>query len=275
MGAEAWYNSGSKTTVNNLDVFYKREGAGATLVCIHGFPTTSWDFEPMWPQLTARFDAIASDLIGLGQSAKPHQALTVSLQADIIEGLLIQKGITEAHLFAHDLGDTVAQELLARQHQHKAKVKWLSCVFMNGGIFPETHRPLILQKLLLSPLGPILAKLMTKRSLKKSLTKIFSAAHPPTDAFIGETWRLNMANDGVTMMPRLIQYMNERKQHRERWVAPLVNGVVPMRLINGEDDPISGKHAGERFVEVVPNADVVFLKNLGHYLHVENPEAVL
>jgi pimeloyl-ACP methyl ester carboxylesterase len=275
MGAEAWYNSGNKTTVDNLDVFFKREGAGATLVCIHGFPTTSWDFEPVWPQLTARFDTIASDLIGLGQSAKPHQALTVSLQADIIEGLLLQQKITEAHLFAHDLGDTVAQELLARQYNHTAKVKWLSCVFMNGGIFPETHRPLFLQKLLLSPLGPILANLMTKRSLRQSLTKIFSAAHPPTDEFVDETWRLNMANDGVAMMPRLIKYMNERKEHRERWVAPLVNGVVPMRLINGEDDPISGKHAAERFVEMVPHADVVFLKNLGHYLHVENPEAVL
>lgn len=261
--------------INDLSVFFKRSGKGQSLICIHGFPSSSWDFEALWPALTERFDVMVHDLIGLGKSAKPNKPLTISLQADIIEGLAIKAGIREAHILAHDLGDTVAQELLARQFEKSSKVKWLSCVFMNGGLFPETHRALFVQKMLLSPFGSVLAKLMSENSMRKSLVKIFSKAHPPSDDFIHETWKLTSENNGISMLPRLIQYINERKVHRERWVKPMMNVVVPIRLINGIEDPISGKHMADRFAELVPHADIVLLKNCGHYPHVETPKEVL
>lgn len=275
MNSVDWYMDGRMEILNDLNVFFKRSGKGKSLICIHGFPSSSWDFEAIWPSLTERFDVMAHDLIGLGKSAKPNQPLPISLQADIIEGLAIMAGITEAHIFAHDLGDTVAQELLARQFERSSKIKWLSCVFMNGGIFPETHHALFIQKLLMSPVGPIVAKLMSEKSMKKSLTKVFSKAHPPTNEFVHETWKLASENNGILMLPKLIRYIEERRTYRERWVMPLVNAVLPIRLINGIEDPVSGKHAADRFAEVVPNADIVLLENSGHYPHVETPKEVL
>jgi pimeloyl-ACP methyl ester carboxylesterase len=275
MNSETWYAAGRETTINNLAVFYKRSGKGEALICIHGFPSSSWDFEPIWSSLIEQFDVMIHDLIGLGKSAKPNQNLTISLQADIIEGLAVKEGIKEAHLLAHDIGDTIAQELLARQHEKTAKINWLSCVFLNGGIFPETHQALLIQKLLLSKLGPLASKFMSQKSLKKSLNSVFSKAHPPSDEFIQQTWELICENNGKSMIPKLIQYMAERRTFRERWVQPLVSKVVPIRLINGMEDPISGKHAADRFAEIIPDADVVYLENSGHYPHVETPDAVL
>ncbi len=52
------------------------------------------------------------------------------------------------HVLAHDYGDSVAQELLARHYE--GRFQMASCVFLNGGLFPETHRPTLVQKLLLS-----------------------------------------------------------------------------------------------------------------------------
>lgn len=275
MNAAEWYSEGRTELINNQKVFFKRSGNGESLICIHGFPSSSWDYEAVWPSLTKRFDVLIHDLIGLGRSAKPNQPLSINLQADIIEALAIKLGINEAHLLAHDLGDTVAQELLARQLEKSSKIHWLSCVFMNGGIFPETHYPLFVQKLLLSPLGPLVAKLISEKSIKKSLTKVFSKAHPPTNAFVHETWKLITENNGIAMMPRLIRYMVERRTYRERWVMPLVKRIVPIRLINGMEDPVSGKHAADRFAEVVPQADIILLENCGHYPHVETPNEVL
>lgn len=275
MNSETWYLNGSTASINNLKVFFRRSGKGESLFCIHGFPSSSWDFEQIWHPLTKRFDVIAHDLIGLGKSSKPNQPLPISMQADIIEGLAIQEGIKDAHIFAHDLGDTIAQELLARQFMKTSKVNWLSCVFMNGGIFPETHHALFVQKLLLSPFGPLVAKLMTEKKFKNNLTKVFSKAHPPTDEFIRETWKLITENDGRSMIPKLIRYITERRIHRERWVEPLVNVVVPIRLINGVEDTISGKHVADRFAVVVPNPDIVLLEDIGHYPHVESPDEVL
>lgn len=275
MNAFDWYADGQTKNVLNLPIFFRRGGHGQTLVCIHGFPSSSWDFEILWPQLTNRFELIAHDLVGLGKSAKPDRKLTVSLQADVIEELLLSENIPSAHILAHDLGDTVAQELLARQSAGSSKIQWLSCVFLNGGIFPETHKPLLIQKLLLSPFGPILAKLTSEKSLHKSFHNIFSEAHPPSDEFIHQTWELICHDNGKAMIPKLIQYMNERKVSRERWVKPLVDKIVPIRLINGVEDPISGTHAADRFAEVIPDADIVHLDNSGHYPHVETPEEVL
>lgn len=275
MNSETWYKNGQTKIIKTHPVFFKRDGAGEALICIHGFPSSSWDFEKIWPSLIQNFDVIAHDLIGLGRSSKPNQALSIALQADIIEGLILELGIQKAHILAHDLGDTVAQELLARQHEGKAKVHWLSCVFLNGGLFPETHRPLLIQRLLLSPLGPLLSKLMTKSTFKKNLTKVFSPANPPSEEFITETWNLTKENNGLSMIPKLIHYMDERILNRDRWIAPLTNNIIPMRLINGEDDPISGKHLAKRYEELIPDSDVVLLKNSGHYPHVETPSTVL
>jgi pimeloyl-ACP methyl ester carboxylesterase len=275
MNAETWYLGGQTATINGLSVFFRREGKGESLICIHGFPSSSWDFEAIWPSLTRRFDVLAHDLAGLGKSAKPDRPLPVSLQADIVEELAITSGIRKAHILAHDLGDTVAQELLARQFGKSSRVQWMSCVFMNGGIFPETHRALFVQKLLLSPIGPVIANLMTEKSIKKSLTRVFSKSHPPSDEFIHSTWQLILEGDGRSILPRLIRYIVERRTNRERWVTPLVQAVVPMRLINGIEDPVSGMHAADRFKELIPNADIVLLEKTGHYPHVETPEEVL
>lgn len=275
MNAAEWYAYGNTASINGLEVFFRREGSGTPLLCIHGFPSSSWDFEALWSSLIRRFDVIAPDLVGLGKSAKPQQPLSVALQADMIETLLKQNMIHEAHILAHDLGDTVAQELLARKMDNTAKINWLSCVFLNGGIFPETHRPLFIQKLLISPLGSLAVHLMSEGSFRKNMIRIFSDAHPPSEAFLHETWQLILHNKGRSMIPRLIRYMKERSDFRTRWITPLEQNCVPLRLINGIEDPISGKHAADRYAEVVPKADLVLLENSGHYPHVESPGRVL
>ncbi len=270
-----WYAHGIFAEVDGLRIFFRREGQGQALVCIHGFPSSSWDFEAIWTELTKHFDTIASDLVGLGRSAKPKRPISVKLQADIIEKLVVGQGLNEAHLLAHDLGDSVAQELLARQAAGTSSVHWLSCVFLNGGIFPETHRPLLIQKLLISKLGPAVANLTTLRTFRKNMHRVFSKAHPPTEEFVEGTWQLMLEDDGRSMIPRLIRYMRERSECRDRWVAPLSDNSIPIRLINGVEDPVSGAHAADRFEEVVPQADIIRIPESGHYPHVETPREVV
>jgi pimeloyl-ACP methyl ester carboxylesterase len=69
--------------------------------------------------------------------------------------------------------------------------------------------------------------------------------------------------------------MDERKRTRERWVSALVRSPVPLRVIDGAADPVSGKHMVERYRELVPNADTVLLEGIGHYPQIEAPRAVL
>lgn len=272
---DAWYAACQSFVYAGWEIPYRREGCGEVLVCVHGFPTASWDFAPIWGELTQRFDCIASDLLGMGRASKPLHTMTIGTQADIIEALCVAQGISAAHLLAHDLGDTVAQELLARQAQGIAKVRWKSCIFLNGGLFPETHKPRLIQKLLASRVGSLIAKLSTEKTFRKNMQQIFGAETQPSEAFLRGNWALMCFNQGRAALPYLIRYMQERRERRTRWIKPMLDQVVPMRLINGASDPVSGRHAAARYQALVPGADVVLLEGIGHYPHVEAPGDVL
>jgi pimeloyl-ACP methyl ester carboxylesterase len=69
--------------------------------------------------------------------------------------------------------------------------------------------------------------------------------------------------------------MAERRRRRERWVGALTRAGVPLRLIDGLEDPISGAHMVARYRELVREPDVVELAGVGHYPQLEAPEAVL
>ncbi|MEO0324789.1 MAG: alpha/beta hydrolase [Myxococcota bacterium] len=275
MDAEAWYAETRTHRIEGLRTVVRRDGAGSALVCLHGFPTSGWDFAPLWPALTGHFDCLAPDLIGLGRASKPTDLISVAMQADMVEAVCAAEGVTTAALLAHDLGDTVAQELLARAHEGSAKVTWTCCALLNGGLFPETHRARLIQQLLASKVGPLVAALSSERTFRKNMKRVFGPDTPPSEAFLTGSWRLLASGDGKRALPALIRYMDERRTHRARWVAPLVDASLPIRLINGVLDPVSGGHMVDRFEALVADADVVRLPRLGHYPHVEDPEAVL
>lgn len=272
-----WHRNGRRFAYNGHEIFYAVEGNGPVLLCIHGFPTASWDWSWLWPGLVQRFRVVAPDMIGFGFSAKPPKyPYSILDQATLHERLLEQLGVASVHILAHDYGDTVAQELLARQLEHENAAPAIQSVcLLNGGIIPEAHRARRMQHLLAGPLGPLLARLITVRTFRKSFREIFGASTQPSDAELQGFWRLLVHNRGRRVMPKLIGYMQERLQHRDRWVNSLKNAQVPLRFINGTDDPISGRHMAEAFRQCVPAADVVLLEGIGHYPQVEAPNRVL
>jgi pimeloyl-ACP methyl ester carboxylesterase len=269
-----WHVAGSHFDYKNNRIFYRDEGTGFPLLVIHGYPTSSWDFAPIWPQLTANRRCIAADMIGFGFSDKPP-AYSYSLvdQAELLSSLLAQLDITEVDVLAHDYGDSVAQELLAR-HLDKSGIKLRSVIFLNGGLFPEQHRPRLVQKLLASPLGKFSGKIINYRLFAKGFSEVFGSDSKPTEAELRDFWHLTTYNNGQAIQHKLIGYMAERKRQEDRWVGALLNSDIPMRLIDGADDPVSGRHLAEHYQATVPNADVVLLENVGHYPQVESADTV-
>ena len=277
---EDWRQSGNWFQHRGHMIFYREEGDGVPLLCIHGFPTASWDWQRVWSALTQRNRVLAPDMIGFGFSAKPRDHLySISGQATLHEELLALCGIDRVHLLVHDYGDTVAQELLARHLERGAAriagPDLQSVCFLNGGLFPETHRPRFIQRLLASPIGPLLGRLTTERSFRGSFAAIFGPATQPSREELRDFWQLVSGNGGARIMHKLIGYMEERRRQRERWVGALQQTSVPLRLIDGALDPVSGRHMAERYRELVPDPDVVILAEIGHYPQVEAPEAVL
>lgn len=281
MNLTRWRDTGLRFEFRSHSIFYQ-DAAGTegqpALLLIHGFPTSSWDWAGLWAPLRAHCGrVVAPDMLGFGYSDKPPRH-TYSLleQADLHEALLEQLGIGDVHVLAHDYGVSVAQELLARHQERGGRgLKLRSVALLNGGLFPETHYPTVSQRLLRSPLGGIMVRLMHERRFSKAFGEVFGPKTKPSDIEMHDFWTLVSGNGGALAMRRLIRYIDERRLRRERWVGALQTTSVPLRLINGPVDPVSGAHMVVRYRELVPKADVVSLDGIGHYPQVEAPEATL
>jgi pimeloyl-ACP methyl ester carboxylesterase len=276
MEPEAWERDGKCFEHRGERIFYRDDGAGEVVLAIHGFPTSSWDWHKIWPGLTASYRVVAPDLIGFGLSAKPR-AYPYSLfdQADLVEGVLKVLGITRAHVLAHDYGDTVAQELIARNAEGRLSFEMPSVCLLNGGIIPGMHRPVLMQRLLHSPLGRFIGPMMSERALRRNFLRIFGPNTQPDSEELRGYWHFIAHNGGPRVVHRLIKYMTERRQNYDRWVGALRAPGVPLRLIFGEVDPISGRHMADAFRALNPAPDVVDLPGIGHYPQCEAPGAVL
>ncbi|KTF10432.1 alpha/beta hydrolase [Pseudoalteromonas carrageenovora] len=272
-----WQTNGQFIDINANQIFTKTAGDAnnPALLLIHGFPSASWDWEGMWDELSKHYFLVTLDMLGFGLSDKPINApYKITEQADLYTQFLKRLNITDVHILAHDYGDTVAQELLARQVATKSEIRINSVCFLNGGLFPHVHKPLFIQKLLLSKLGWIVPKLMSKQKFVKNLTTIFGKNTPPAPLVIDTLWALLIYNNGLRVMPMLIKYITQRKQNEQRWVGAIINSDIPVTFIAGEQDPISGKHMLEHYKKKVPNARVQGFVELGHYPQIEDAKAI-
>lgn len=272
MTLDQWHQSGQYFEHNGLRVFSRREGAGDELVlCLHGFPCASFDFSDIWEPLAEHFDLLTFDMIGYGYSSKPARwGYTTFDQVDVLQALLEYLRIKSVHILAHDYGNTITQEMLARDMEGRLGFEIKSICFLNGALFPETHRPIFAQKLLVSPIGALFGRLIPDSVFKKSLAKVFGPSTQPSDRQLNDYLQLFKYNDGKKIAHRLIRYMSERTKYRERWVKPLQRMDQPFRFINGSADPVSGEHLVTRFREVVPDQqDIIELPGVGHFPHLE------
>lgn len=278
MNLDDWKQAGSFFEHDGLPIFYRQSGSNdEVLLCLHGFPTSSFDYRKIWDALSERFTVLSLDLIGYGFSAKPEQFdYTTFAQVDMLQALLRILGVKSVHILAHDYGNTVTQELLARDAEKRLEFSIETICFMNGALFPETHRPILAQKLLLSRVGYWFGRLIPDSPFAKSLASVFGKKTQPAKDELADFLTLFKHNNGKRIAHKLIRYMTERAKYRERWVEPLRSMKQPFLFINGSYDPVSGAHLVTRFRELVPDQkNIVELPGIGHFPHLELPNVVL
>ena len=261
-----WYEQAGTFDWNGNGVRYRDYGDGSPMLLIHGFPTAGCDWSGIGATLSSRFRLIVPDLLDYGWSRNnSRKTWHIHDQADMIEALLRQSGIAECNVVAHDVGDTVAQELLARHNEGSLGFSFNGLVLMNGGIFPQHHRARTVQKLLLSPIGPIVAALARKDRFMKSLAALFGPDTKPDEGASDLLWKIAVGVNGKQSLARRIRYMQDRLDNEKRWVGALKNTSVRMMMINGLTDPVSGEHVCEVIEAELPQMQVARLDNIGHF----------
>jgi pimeloyl-ACP methyl ester carboxylesterase len=273
MNYTAWRSSGERVRIAERDVFVRVAGEGPVLLFLHGFPTTSYDFEPVITRLSARFRCVSFDFAGFGDSDPPAR-WDYDTQTDLALAVAKHLGIVHAIVVAHDYGVSVAQEWVARQHEgalSEASCRVDAVVFLNGGVEPALHRPIPIQRLLAGPLGGLLAPLLIRRgTFVRSLARVLVQV----ESFDAEEhWQAVSARGSHRHAHEQLHYIAERKRRRARWVGAFSDARIPIALAWGEGDPVSGAHVLAWARTQRPDAEVAALP-VGHYPQLEAPEEV-
>lgn len=279
MAIDEWWESGERVALSfggaERSVFVQRLGGGDPMTLVHGFPSSSHDWALVVPALAEGHALLLPDLLGFGASDKPAEhTYSIHEQADLVEALWAAEGITRTRLVAHDYGVSVAQELLARRADGALGVDLVRVDFLNGGLYPDIHRPEPVQTALLDPVqGPQISAIINEELITGALAPTF-ATEAGLAAHAGDIWRSLERYDGHRNAHLLIRYISDRQQHAERWTSVLERTDVPLRFVWGMLDPISGAHMAERIRERLPDAPLVALEDVAHWPPLEAPDRV-
>jgi pimeloyl-ACP methyl ester carboxylesterase len=251
---------------------FRRGGTGPLLLLLHGFPSSSYDWRLLLEELAGRA-ALAYDCLGFGLSEKPRDhTYTLAEQADIAEALVARRGDGgPVFLVGHDMGTSVATELMARDTDGTAEIELVGGMLFNGSMIQSAASPTLAQRLLRGPLGPVMARLSSERVFRQQFGSIFSAEHPLSDEEAADQWSLVTNEGGQRLGHRLISYMDERERHAARWYSALQDWPKPLHLAWGMADPVATENVLNAVLELRPQVPLTRFPELGHYPQIEDP----
>lgn len=254
-------------------------GPDATLVLLHGFPESSFSFAGAFPLLAERFERVFSfDFIGFGFSDKPADGFAYSLieQADVALRMIREAGITGCHFVAHDMGDSVMTEILARLNANRPQ--WFSegarsVSFTNGSMVLGDAKLRLGQRALISPFGPLLARITDSLTIFEKQVVSAQGNDRLTEEQIIDMYSAAGTGAPKGLMAELTGYIKERRRFEaSRWLPALRNCEAPVQICWGGDDAVAPVAIAHRLkAEVKPEAELTVIDGLGHFAQIQDP----
>jgi pimeloyl-ACP methyl ester carboxylesterase len=247
-------------------------GTGPTVLLLHGYPSSSYDYRDVVTHLGDRA-WVTMDFLGFGLSDKPRpHRYSLLEQADLVEAVVAAEVSGPVVLVAHDMGTSVATELLARGIEGRLGFDLQATVLTNGSVILERASLRPIQKVLRGPLGPIATRLFNRRVFTKGFGELFCSEHPLSAEEADAQWSLLSHRDGHRIAHLLISYLDERVRYAARWHGAVRDWPKPLGFLWALDDPVATVNVLAGLRELRPAAEVVELACVGHYPQVEVPD---
>jgi pimeloyl-ACP methyl ester carboxylesterase len=114
-----------KVKVNGIGINYVRGGHGPTLLLLHGYPESWYEWDGILPALAEHYTVVAPDLPGAGDSDAPADEAdyTKKAMAADVYGLMVKLGLSHnVRVVGHDIGTMVAYAYAAAHPHDVAKL---------------------------------------------------------------------------------------------------------------------------------------------------------
>jgi 2-hydroxymuconate-semialdehyde hydrolase len=258
-------------TVGGRDVMVHRAGAGneRALVFLHGGGpgASGWsNWQHVLPALGARYDCIAPDFVGFGQSDHPDPPpgdprAWNRLRIDMVVGLLDELGVERASLIGNSLGGAISLHLMM-----EAPGRFERAVLMGTAGGPSSHAP-----------RQEVIKMVTfyNDPSPEALARLYSWFVYDVDRFNGDLGAIARDRFEQTMRPEV------RRSYEAMFAGPLMLALPesalrriehPILLVHGRDDAVNPLEDSVYFLRTLPNAQLFVFPRCGHWTQLEYPE---
>ncbi len=242
------------------------EGAGPTIVLIHGFGAAFDWWDNIAPGLAADHRVIRIDLIGHGGTMAPRSGYSIERQAMLVSAILDRLGVDRFTVIGHSMGGEVATALAEINPQRvermilidsPARSESAEFTIMTGAYFQR-------------PLGELLSYFESDDAIRRGLAQGFAPGFSVPEKFVDDVKQLTYSAFRQAHDESVAYRMAKAPYERIAALKPM----PPLLAIFGSRDAIISPDDA-KFFERVPGAKVTMIEGAGHSPMVESPAKVL
>jgi haloalkane dehalogenase len=238
------------------------ETVGAPVLCVHGFPETSYMWRHlMGPIAAAGHRALAVDLIGFGDTA-PDPPATWERQVEHLQRFREALGLEPVVLVVHDWGGLIG---LRWACDRPGSVTAL--VLSNTGFFADGKWHGMATALRTEGQGEQLVENLSREAFGAMLADMGTGFDERATAEYWKAFETDAGRRGV-----LDLYRSGDFEKIEPYGSRLTELGVPTLILWGEQDQFAPPAAAYRFKRELPDSELVVLESAGHFVYEDEPE---
>jgi pimeloyl-ACP methyl ester carboxylesterase len=265
-------------TVDGLHIFYREAGPedATTILLLHGFPSSSRMYGPLFSRLSTRYRLIAPDYPGFGHSEAPSAAAfayTFDHVAQTIDGFTQALDLQRYALFMQDYGGPVGFRLAIAHPERVQAMIVQNAVAHEAGLGPlwETRRAYWANRA--ANEAALRANLLSLNATRQR--HIGNSPHPERydpDLWTDEFAFLSQPGQDQIQSDLFYDYRTNVASYPQ-WQAWLREHRPPLLVLWGIYDPSFVVAGAEAYRNDVPDAQVHLL-SAGHFALDEAPNEV-
>jgi len=265
--------------IAGLELFYREAGHSSkpTLLLLHGFPTSSYQFHDLMPRLADRFHVIAPDYPGMGFSEVPPPLVARPTFDDVtrlIEAFIERYVPGPFVLYLHDIGGPIGMRVATTRPDRIAGLIFQNFTMSVNGW--NADRLKLYEQLGGHETPEKLAQAEGFATVERSMFLHKTGARQP-EAVNPDNWAMDAYAFSIaasrTFMARLFLNLTTNIQHYSEWAAYLKERQPKTLIVWGRNDPIIRPPAAEFVKSVVPAADLRYFDG-GHFVLDEYVDAI-
>lgn len=254
--------------VDGLKIFYREAGAknAPTIVLLHGFPSSSRQFDRMIPLLAEKYHIVAPDFPGFGHSDSPppeQYAYTFDHIAETTNHFLDVIGIAQYTLYIHDYGAPVGFRMMLERPE-----RLQALIIQNGNAYKEGlgQKWASIAKYWDDPAAnpEVIDSFLSFEVTKQR--HLAGTSHPELynpDTWIDEFARLSSPGQRLIQSQLLYDYRTNVASYPV-WQTWLREHHPPTLVVWGANDPSFIAAGAEAYQRDLPDAEIHLL-DAGHF----------